>query len=600
MRSPALLLLGVACAAEPAPPQVSAVPGGVEVRSELPVDRVVVMDASGAPLASRRLQTPLQRATVPAPWSPGAPLQVEVRAGERSWTLAVQTPALGPASLSLQAPLGQEAEAVDDGDRFTIRAVPGARVQVGLSVQAHAPALARVSRGGAVEERTLQTTGERALLTWEAPSCAGERCAAEEPVEVALSPLDRPDEQTLSRFTLRTEQIPLEEARAQLALEGVFFPADQLGLADLVRPPDRVTLPSDGWLALLDAAGLGFRVREPGAPWAWQGVSLRNSGDKAINVVVRARILGPDGAPDPAFRPRLRDADDGTGTVSVLLRVPAGAEARAALPVFVDPPKLGAGPWTRAVEVTPLGSSTPLLSWSGPLGVSRGSAMVSAGLGLTLLAAMAGVGWAGRRMPGWLRDARTSELTTIALFGALSFSVSALSQLVSMGVSALLGPFSAFLTGILDDALRTALWAALITLLPRPGVVTLALVVGWLLRVLALGSMGPVDLLFVGSHVFWLESCLWLCGITRGATTAEGGRWREGARVGRALRLGLGFGVASALSTASGLAMSAAFYRLFYAEWYAIALVALPGFLYSFVAAGLATRFADALRRVEP
>lgn len=600
-----LLPLLLACAPEPATPTARAVPGGVEIQAEIAVDRVSISDGAGVPLASRRLSTPLRQATVPTRWEPGTPLFAELRAGDRVWRVPVEVPdSLGLARVEVQAPLGQGAETVSDGDELRLTRVHGAGVQVGLTLVARAPCVARVRWGEAgeerQEERRLSTIGERAFLSWELPSCPGEACLIRQDVQVELLPLETPDagpppEPERTRFSLLAEAIPVAQAQRVLSLGEVVFPADQLGEADLVRPPDRISLPSRWWTTLLTRTGLGFRPRDHTLPWAWQGVMLGNTGVTAINVIVRSRVLGPDGQPDPSFRPRMRDADDGTGTTSVLLRVPAGQRARAALPVFVDEDTLAEGPWRLELQVTPLGSTEPLLRHESPLGVSRGDPLLSAGLGVTLLGAAVGLLWSGRGLGRWLRAARTSELTTIALFGALSFTVSAAGQLVSMGVSTLLGPFSTFLTGILDDALRTALWAALITLLPRPGVVTLALVVGYLLRVLALGSMGPVDLLFLGSHVLWLEGCLWLAGLTRGE-----GRWREGPRLGRALRLGLGFGVASALSVASGLSMSASFYRLFYASWYALALIALPGFLYSALAAGLATRFADGLRRVEP
>lgn len=591
--SPLLLLLA-ACAEEPAPPTARAVPGGVEVRASVPLDRVSVLERGGVPLASRSLQTPLTEATVPARWEPGAELVAELRAGERVWRVPVEVPAtLAPLALELAAPLGQQPVALEDGARVAWAGVEGARSRVGLTLSAREALTARLTRGDTVEERAL-AAGERVALDWEAPACAPAPCVAEQPLIVEAIPAASPEAPTRLSALLAAELLPRARAAELLSLEESVFPADQAGRADLVRPPERVSLPGPGWSALLRATGLGFRAREPELPWAWQGVLLRNKGVTPINVVVRSRVLGPDGRPDPAFRPRLRETDDGTGTVSALLRVPAGGEARAALPVFVDEPRLGEGPWTREIEITPLGSSEALIREARPLGVRRGDPRVSGALGLTLVAALGGLAWTGRGLGRWMVAARTSELTTISLFGALSFTVSAMSQLVSMGVSAVLGPFSAFAVGLVDDALRTALWATLVTLLPRPGVVTLALLVGWLLRVLALGSMGPVDLLFLGSHVAWLEGCLWVFGLTRAAG------WREEGRGPRALRLGLGFGLASALATASGLALSAGLYRLFYADWYALSLIALPGFLYSALAAGLATRFADGLRRVEP
>lgn len=591
-----LLALILACGREPAPPVARAVPGGIEVEASSPLDRVTISERHGAPLASRRLQAPLRTATVPARWSPGQDLVAEVWSGARRWTVPVDVPADDlPVTVEVQAPLGQRGEVIEDGEVVPLVRVEGAGALVGLALTARRPVDLRVTRGAVAEERRLGTAGERAVLTWETgPGCegAGEGCVSEERVVVEATPLDAPGETDALVFTVQARVVPASVAREQLALEAVVFPADSAGEADLVRPPDRVTLPSAWWTALLRTTGLGFRPRDPTLPWAWQGVAVRNKGVTPLNLIIRSRIIRSDGSPDPAFRPRLRDADDGTGAVSALLRAPPG-RAVAALPVFVDEAKLGPGPWTREVSVTPLGSTRPLHTWTGPLVVRRGSAVVSAGLAVTLVAAVAGLGWLGRGLSGWLGGARTSDLTTIALFGALSFAVSAASQLVAMGVGAVLGPFSPLLVGVVDDALRTALWATLITLLPRPGVLSLSLLLGYLLRVLALGSMGPVDALFLGSHLFWLESCLWLAGLTRDPA------WREGSRATRALRLAFGFGLASALSMASGLALSASFYRLFYAGWYAALLVALPGFAYSAIAAVLATRFSDALRRVE-
>lgn len=595
MTAPLLLLLA-ACGDPPAPPVARAIPGGVEVHAEVPIVRLSLKDGSGVPLGARTLPEPLPRATLPARWTAGEVMKIEVQSADQVWTVPVEVPERVPAArLALQAPLGQAPTEVQDGAVIDVQQVEGARLQVGLDATAVEPVEIGVTRDDTSDTRRLGVAGEHALFTWILPTeaCDQRPCVVEQALTVTLRPLSRPGEEERVALKVRSTLLSAEEAAERLSLVSAVFPADILGYADLVRAPDQVSLPNPAWSALLQRTGLGFRARDPLAPWAWQGVTLANHGDQPVNAVVRARFLNPSGAPDPAFRPRMRDADDGTGTISALLRVPAQGQATASLPVFIDEAHLGAGPWTREITVTPLGSLSPLHTLTAPLAARRGSAAVAAGLALTLLASAAGVAWTARGLRRWLVGWRTSELTTIALFGALSFSVSAASQLIGMAVSAVLGPFSSFAVGLLDDALRTALWAALITLLPRPGVATLSLLVAYLLRVLALGSMGPMDVLFTGSHLAWMELCLYASGLTRG------GAWREEAPWRRGLRLGLGFGVASALSTASGLALSASFYRLFYAPWYAAALIALPGFTYSALAAALAIRFSDALRRVE-
>ena len=198
-------------------------------------------------------------------------------------------------------------------------------------------------------------------------------------------------------------------------------------------------------------------------------------------------------------------------------------------------------------------------------------------------------GWQG---PRWLRAQPTSDLVTIALFGALSYVVAGVLQVVGHGVSALLGPFAPLLTGLPDDALRACLLATLLTLLPRPGVAALATVTGALLRGLTLGSFHPVDLLYVGSVVFWLEASLWLVGLTRAPS------WRDGSWGARWLRVSLGLGLANVAAVATGLCVAAALYRLYYAAWYVALLLAVPGFLYVAIGCAVAVDLAASLRRV--
>lgn len=192
-----------------------------------------------------------------------------------------------------------------------------------------------------------------------------------------------------------------------------------------------------------------------------------------------------------------------------------------------------------------------------------------------------------------LRGARTSDLTTVAVFGSLTFVVSMASQLLGMALAAALGPFSPLVTGLVDDAFRTALLATLVTLLPRPGVVALALVLGQVMRGLGLGSFHPLDLVTLGSSIAFLETSLWATGLTRG------GAWRDQAPWTRWVRMSLGFGIPSALSMLCALSVGTVFYRMFYAPWYVLLMVALPGFLYVVGACGIAVRFAASLRRVE-
>jgi len=399
-------------------------------------------------------------------------------------------------------------------------------------------------------------------------------------------------------FTLAPRRVTADEARQTLQLTRVVMPATPAGTPEIGRPADRVSLPSAWWAALLRNTGLGFRPRDPTIPWSQVGVTLDNTSDEPINVVLRLRVLDADGQPAPAFRPRLRGQGDDQHTVSALLRVPAGRSAIGALPLYVDNRLLDADTvasrtWTRELAVLPMGATEPLFVDRQPLYVSRGGSAASLGLVGGGLAALLGTLMTLWRGPVWLRTRPTSELMTIGLFASLTFLVGALGRVLTMGFAAILGPFATLLTGIIDDAFRYTLLATLVTLLPRPGTMTLAVVTGWLLNGVATGSFGPTDLLYLGSRVLFLEVALWLAGITR----VEG--WHAEAPWRRWLRLAAGFGTASALSSATGMAIHMVLYRLYYADWYVALIVGGPGFLYVVIACAVAVPFAASLREVQ-
>jgi hypothetical protein len=97
---PWLVLLLAALVACGRPPlqvsQATAVQGGVEVQASAPVERVGLEEPSGAPVAARTLPDPAALVTLLAPWEPDHDYVVRVRAGGRTATAALHTPALRP------------------------------------------------------------------------------------------------------------------------------------------------------------------------------------------------------------------------------------------------------------------------------------------------------------------------------------------------------------------------------------------------------------------------------------------------------------------------------------------------------------------------
>ncbi len=574
------VLVLAACSGSPAAPEVDLVGQRLRVEAAEGLERVTVLDASGLPLVRRRLPAPVEHLEVEVPWTEAAPFEVRLQVdGEDFVQVLERGPVLGPVALELQAPVGQGSRPVDHGELVAVHVIGQAPAQVALTVFAQEPGDVLARLGDQEVARQDLRVGERIVVL------ARIQEATDGYVEHAGGEV---------RFRVVLRRVSLAEARQELVLEDVHFPAESSGEVDASRPVDRITLPSPWWQAVLRRTSLGFRARDTSVPWAWQGVRLTNHGDAPLNLVLRSRVVGTEGEPDLAFRPTMRDVDDGTGLVSVLLRVPAGAEVVGSVPLYLDELALGDGPWTRQLEIAPVGSSEVVHRWEAPLYVSRGSTATSLALGITILASLAGAGLIWRRGGTWLRRIPTSQLMTIALFGSMAFVVSAVGRLVTVSVAAVLGPFAPLLTGLFDDAFRITLLATLVTLVPRPGTATLAVLVQWLLSGIALGSFSPIDVFFVTSRIAWLEGFLWVAGITR-----ETG-WLEDPPARQWLRLGVGFAGAGAFTAATALVLSIVLYRLFIAPWYAVLVIGGPGFVYVLLACGLAVPFAASLRRVAP
>ncbi len=566
----------IAGCGEVAPPVVSCDDRGVDVSGDGPISRVEVW-RDGVRLARRVLPQDSREARLDV--SLGE-VEVEVRSWAPELVALRCTPTTrGPLDIRVAVPAGQELRPFPVDGSLSWVAFEGADADYAVVITARRP-------GRAI----LELDGER--LTVDLP-VAGQREVLTRPLSLRPTTL-RVLEPSARSVILQPVNVSAATVEDILRVVSVDFPTDPSGASDLGRPSGRVTLPGKGWTKVLAATGLGVRGRDRELPWASHAVTLANAGEQPLDVVLESRVLDDEG-PAPAFLPVVRDVDGGTGIVSGLLRVPAGAEATAVLPLFVDEERLaeGASAFRHEVRVTPIGLSEPVLVETAPLVVSRGNSWVALGFGLALLAAVFGVGSALVGVPRWLRAWSTSELTTIAVFATLGFVVTAATAVVSSGLAAVLGPFSMLLTGLLSDCLRSALLATLVVLLPRRGTATVFLLLGWLMQGVALGAFSPTDFVFVGARIFWLELFLWLAGLTRG------GAWRDGSALSRFTRLAAGFAGASLLSMAGSLASQIVLFRLYYAAWFVLLMLALPGFLYDVLACVLATSFAASLREVQ-
>ena len=176
------------------------------------------------------------------------------------------------------------------------------------------------------------------------------------------------------------------------------FPTDAFGRRDATLPTDRIVRPA------LAAWGIGWRPPPDQAPWSWQSLTLENEGAVPADVVVRASVVDATGAPVPGFRSRVR-SQEGLHAVSVVVRVPPGESATAALPVYADLPTIEDGTYTRHIEVLPLGGEEPMHVVDRPLVVGSGGRLAPAAFVLALGVSAAGFTWGSLT----IRDRRPSR-----------------------------------------------------------------------------------------------------------------------------------------------------------------------------------------------
>jgi hypothetical protein len=560
---------------------------GLTITSNLPLSRASILGEGGEVIQERRLDRATHVVSLRTGWREGARSALVTTESGTTTLESIDEPPLGT-EITVSAPLGQGQSTVYDGDIVSFTIIDSAAVQGAVSVapQTCPDGQCEVSITMAGESISrLAAPGERVSLIGDVTS----------PTDAVVT-----IEGSTSTVHLAPRTVTASDARESISIVDMPFPVSISGARDIARPADRITLPARWWRFLLEKSSLGSRSWGRYDPWGFQAVSIQNSSDNAINLALRSWVSGESGEISMIFRPRLRDTEhNSTGDLNLLLRVPARSTATAIYPLFLDATALPVDQrvlptWERNIEVAAIGSDQILLERSEPLYVSRGNTSASAGILVSLGAAILGLLLLARRGPRWLNTTNTSNLMTISMFGALCFLASSGGQLIGMGVAAVLGPFSSLLTGIIDDAFRAAFMVTLITLVPKPGTAAMAVTVQALLSAIALGRVAPTDLIFVGNQIMWLEACLWLTGITRG------GAWRQGSNLAVWLRVSLGFGLANLLITASGLVLSVVLYRFYFAPWYVAMILLGPGFIYVFFGCAVAVPFAKSLREVAP
>lgn len=568
-------MLLLACTDPPLEIHAASTPDGIRVDLSRPASEIRLFDEAGQQRMRHTLPVPGAEVVLPVDLPPG---RWRVAAeGASTWLIVEPPPAL---RVQVQLRTGGPWEDIQADMPVPMLAGSHAEIRVGLIRGIDGPLT--VSLTGALTgppdptgEIPLPLPGQRVIRSL---------TLGEQPVTLRAAGVSG---------TLRPVVRTLAALQAEIGLGELSFPADQDGWPDAARPAWEIRLPSLFWEPIAERLGQRRGRQDREQPWAWLSVPVQSRGE-AADLVLSVEI------PDPAFRPKLREVGVETGAVSVLLRVPARSAAGgdrpvvAALPIFVERAAVAEGSYPVHLTVRAVGEDTPILEETRMLRVGRGDAVAGGGLLLAAASALAGAAWLWRRLPRLLAERSTRELMSIALFSSALFVIGGATDLLTVSVSALLGPFSTLLTGLVGDVGRIVLLGSLLGLIPRPGVLALCTLCGWLLRGLAMGGFSVVDAFYLGIAVSSGEGFAWIAGISRLPGWVEEGRGR------RWLRLSVAFGGSALLTSLTGMWLHMALYRLFFAGWYIFLQSVVVGLGYAVLAAWIASRLVRSLRGVSP
>ena len=392
----------------------------------------------------------------------------------------------------------------------------------------------------------------------------------------------------------RSAALPLrsatvDEIAAQLSIEAISMPTDVTGVVDSRRRPDTIYYPRP----LLGRVGrwLGAKAHPVDyfQPIAYQTVSLHNSSQGVIHVIVGAMNLDSKRGEPVAFLAPPEAINAGTNRSVAFASLAGSSTTAVPLPIYFNPESaqaksadfIGTGRYDRVIEIKIWGSDTTILRASRPLVIVTpnlhalfvtGFAIGATGLGLFILL----------RFHGRLFNCfSTRQLILITLFGTTIFiAVSVPVTLLSNLTAALFGPISFLINGLINEILYYTLLTSLLMLIPKSGVITLVSAVRLLLDGVTLGLFTPITLLYTGMIVLLLEL---------GFLVSQRGR--------NLLILALVFGICDALGVYTDFQLSITLHRLFYANWYILTMIVVSGFSYTFIGVLLGRQLSWGLQR---
>ncbi|MCK5509574.1 MAG: hypothetical protein KAI50_13760 [Desulfobacterales bacterium] len=327
-------------------------------------------------------------------------------------------------------------------------------------------------------------------------------------------------------------------------------------------------------------------------PSAYAAVVIENRTASDASVLVTLKILDPETKAEMrGFEPLLPPGHGGLSLKGIyrLVKIKPESCEKVVLPIYAEEGVALAGRYLAQFELRHFGTNTVLSGKEIPIDVLTRRIIPV----LTTIFALAGsvctLFWLYWKRKKFL-NIKTKDLITIALFGTCMFAaVSLPGTIVWRFAHGVLGPFSFLITGFFYEIVHYILLTALVVLIPRVGVVALAIILKALMTDIVFGGFSPMSLLNVGVTVIMSEGAFYLCGITRNPAAPDRKKIALAA---------ICCGLADVVISFVSFNMIMFLYRLYYEFWYIVMYLLISGFLYTVLAVPFGIRLGMRLKAV--
>ncbi|MDY9927729.1 hypothetical protein [Methanosarcina sp.] len=394
------------------------------------------------------------------------------------------------------------------------------------------------------------------------------------------------NEHTIVRRT-RLKVASKEEIADEIEVSGLIIPSDEDGYGDPSHPSNSLVIRETSPVLKKLLKVTDLRIDREELTSTFIGVELTNKGDSTVPVIITYDILDiKTGETVKAFKPSIMGMNADTLCYATLT-LPPGSSSLVSLPLYMSEDAMG-GEYLLRIKVKLTGSDwvavtrdqkiTAISRKWGPIIIT----IVSTLLGLTAVSLFFS------KSKEIMDRFKTRNLVLIALFGTVSFAAINLPMTILWELShAVFGPFSFLFTGLFYEILLYMLVASLVVLIPKPGVVSLFMMVRFLLGGFITGSFTPITFITLSLSAVVLEVMMYAAGITGKNPDPE-----------NRFRMGVVCGIADMVSGYASFSVWMVLYRLFYSDWYIMANILIDGFLYTFIGAWFGISLGNRLKKV--